>query len=880
MQKMDIAIGSAQSILESITDAFYLLDRNWKFAYLNPQASVVLGYARDELVGQSLWDVYPGLIGTALERAYRKVAAEQVSESVTFYFPDHDRWYEVHAYPAPNGIAVYFQNVTDRVLADQRLRESERHFRNMADAIPQIVWITDAVGKTEFFNQQWYLYTNTKPTGQDAGDISAEYVHPDDHAPTMAAWEEARRKGSTFLAEHRIRSAAGEYRWFLVRAEPYIDPESGQITRWYGTSTDIHDKRVAEKALKESEERYRTLTLATTQIVWRTEPTGEVLADSPSWRSFTGQTYEEWKGFGWTDALHPDDVQRILVPWKQAITERAIFECEYRLRRRDGEYRWTAVRAVPVLNEDGSIREWIGTNTDIDEKKRILADLELSQERLKLATQGTKIGIWDWDVQTDQVSWSDECHQTYGVPREDFGGRVEDFLRLVHPDDLPGVWKQFEKDLETSNFYLADFRIRRPDGEIRWISNWGNIYRDESGTAIRVVGTTIDITDRKQAELALQEQDRRKDEFLAMLAHELRNPLAPISAAADLIEMDSTLDGDLLRKTGKVIQRQVKHMTGLIDDLLDVSRVTRGIVKLDKKELDMKRIVYEAMEQIEPLIESKRHRFTMALSPESALIWGDQKRLVQILTNILNNSVKYTPEGGAIHLQMGMEDDHIQLSIADNGIGIEPELQSSVFELFSQAQRTSDRSQGGLGIGLALVKSLVELHDGTVICKSEGIGKGSTFIVTLPRLVKQEATGADQEAQPDRPSFKNRLRVLVVDDNADAAQMLSLCLQASGHEVSVALNPVEALQRAQVERPDIFVLDIGLPGMDGYELARQLKRKPDHANALFIAATGYGQDQDRHKGFEAGFDHYLVKPVSAVELLSVIERGQGASHKP
>jgi PAS domain S-box-containing protein len=412
-------------------------------------------------------------------------------------------------------------------------------------------------------------------------------------------------------------------------------------------------------------------------------------------------------------------------------------------------------------------------------------------------------------------------------------------------------------------------------GTRRVILNSGAPIRTADGSITGAVIAQMDITDRVRAEEALREADRRKDEFLAMLAHELRNPLAPISAAAELLEM-TQLNAERLQKTSRIISRQVQHMAGLVDDLLDVSRVTRGLAVLEKNDVDIKRIVSDAIEQVRPIIEEKGHHVTVETAPEAAHVLGDHKRLVQILVNLLNNAAKYTPQHGKIHLGMEVDLDTVMLCVKDNGIGIDPELQPHVFELFAQAQRTSDRSQGGLGIGLALVKSLVELHGGTVTCKSEGIEKGSWFTVELPLLIRQPKLNERDEMIRQLKMANKKLRILVVDDNADAAQMLAMYLEATGHVVMVEHDSQIGLEQARYNIPDICVLDIGLPGMDGKEMARIMRADPALSAITLIALTGYGQESDRQKAIDAGFDHYLVKPVDLAKLGSLLEATERA----
>ena len=378
-----------------------------------------------------------------------------------------------------------------------------------------------------------------------------------------------------------------------------------------------------------------------------------------------------------------------------------------------------------------------------------------------------------------------------------------------------------------------------------------------------------DISERKAAQEKLQDADRRKDEFLAMLAHELRNPLAPIGAAAELLQIIK-LDEERVRQTSQIIGRQVQHMSSLVDDLLDVSRVTRGLVELDIAPLDIRHIVTDAVEQVTPLIQSRRHHFALHLPPDTTMVMGDKKRLVQVIANILNNAAKYTQEGGNIVLRVEVYAEHVVIEVGDNGIGMTPELAGRAFDLFAQAERNSDRSSGGLGLGLALVKSLVELHHGSVTCESTGLGEGSKFAIRLPRLI-QEPNQADQENVDSHMQQETKaLRIMVVDDNVDAASMLAMLLEASGHHVIVEHGARRALERAKTEQPQVFLLDIGLPEIDGNALAQRLRAQPETAQSVIVAVTGYGQESDRGSMLASGFDHHLVKPVDTKKLAAIL----------
>ncbi|MGZ5201274.1 MAG: ATP-binding protein [Telluria sp.] len=438
---------------------------------------------------------------------------------------------------------------------------------------------------------------------------------------------------------------------------------------------------------------------------------------------------------------------------------------------------------------------------------------------------------------------------------------------VVFPESVGSVAGQmYERVMETGVAGMAEYCHRLDNGRIVWLEV--RAYPTNDG----IVSFFLDITDRKQVEEQLREADRRKDEFLAMLAHELRNPLAPISAAAELIGR-GRLDEERVRRSSTIIGRQVRHMTRLVDDLLDVSRVTRGLVTLARAPVNAQVIVDDAVEQVLPQVEARHQKLAVTVRDAGLTVLGDKARLVQVLANVLGNASKYTPDNGNIELAAQQRDGQLVLMVHDDGIGMEPELTGRVFDLFTQAARSADRSLGGLGLGLALVKNLVELHGGTVSCSSAGLGQGSTFEIALPLLEAAPAGGT----LPLQGEARERgaLRLLVVDDNADAALTLGMLLEACGHEVFVEHDSKRALERARAERPDACLLDIGLPEMDGNELARRLRAQPETAHAVLIAVTGYGQEQDRQRAFEAGFNYHLVKPVDMDKLAEVLAEAAG-----
>jgi PAS domain S-box-containing protein len=544
------------------------------------------------------------------------------------------------------------------------------------------------------------------------------------------------------------------------------------------------------------------------------------------------------------------------------------------------------VLAAVLFVNDAQVRHWTAEELALikevavrirtaGERLRGGAALRQSEAKFRTITDAMPQMVWSTLPDGYHDYFNEQWYAFTGVPQHSTDG--EGWNDIFHPDDQERAWAAWRASLASGQTYEIQYRLRHHSGNYRWVLGRALPVRAEDGHIVRWMGTCTDIDDQKRAEEELRQASQRKDEFLAMLAHELRNPLAPISSAAQLLLLDHA-DQQRVRKTGQVILRQVRHLTDLVDDLLDVSRVTRGLVQIDRVAVDLIDVLHNAVEQARPVIDSRQHQLTLTLPSAPVLVAGDKTRLVQVVVNLLNNAAKYTAPDGKILLSLESAANEARIKVADNGSGIAHGLLPYIFDLFIQAERTPDRVQGGLGLGLALVKRITSLHGGSVHALSAGLGQGSSFVVTLPVLDAAAADGGEGRGKATAPAQATSTaaqssslpRVMVVDDHVDGAQLLASLLGAKGYDVVVAEDGANGLRMAAGQAIDAFILDIGLPDMDGYELAKRLRSSKEGRGALLVAVTGYGKTQDRAQAMAAGFDHHLVKPIDIGALTSLL----------
>lgn len=593
---------------------------------------------------------------------------------------------------------------------------------------------------------------------------------------------------------------------------------------------------------------------------------GRVSYVSPAVTRIVGYSTQEFVALAAFEIVHPEDRDAAVAHFEELVTNPGSSQTAVnRVQHKDGSWKWIETVSTNHMDTPG-VGAIIASFRDITEGMQAVEAIREAEEKFRgIVESATEFAIVTTDLDGNLNSWNSGASRLLGFEESEVLGQ---HCRIFFtPEDNAQDKSEGEMRDALVHGRGNDERWHvRKDGSRFWGSGFMMPLRDNAGNIRGYLKIFRDMTRAKRAEEALKEADRRKDDFLAMLAHELRNPLAAISNASMLLKMPK--DQQAMAWASEVITRQSKYLSRLLDDLHDVSRVTRRKIRLQKERVDLTQILGRAIEAVRPLIDEKKHRVSLAISPDEIAVVGDPVRIEQALVNVLTNAAKYTDDGGHISVTAQRSDTAI-VAIKDTGIGIESDMMARIFEPFVQAEQSLDRSQGGLGIGLTLSRSLLELHGGTVSVKSEGLGRGSEFWISLPLADESSASERATITQSPVPP-KKAYRILVVDDNHDSADSLSLLLRELGYKTIVAYDGPSAAKLASSEVPDAVLLDIGLPGIDGYEVARQVRRDEKGKSMLLVAISGYGQDEDRRRSREAGFDHHLVKPVDFNQLASLL----------
>ena len=954
-------------VAETASDAIITIDESSTILFANPAAEKIFGYTAEELTGKPLTLLMPEYlrhVHRAGMRRYIETGRRHISWEAVELPGLHKSGREI---PLELSFGEFLENgrhtftgivrdITERKRAQEALQEGEERFRALVDASAQIVWTTDAEGAVVEDSPSWRAFTGqTYEQWEGWGWLDA--FHPEDRERVAALWRKAVEEKTPLNTEYRIHHVSGEWRWTAVRAVPLLAPD-GSIRGWVGMNTDITEAKRAEEARREAAERFRFLAESMPQKIFTARPNGDVDYFNRQWTEFTGLSFEEIRDWGWTQFIHPDDVEENVRRWRHSVETGEPFQFEHRFRRADGVYRWHLSRAHAMRDAEGRVLMWIGSNTEIDDVKRteaalreqtevvetinrvgqtLSAELDLHkvvQAVTDAATEltGARFGSFFYNVINEQGG-SYMLYTLSGVPAEAFAHfpmpRATDLFGptfrgegVVRIDDVkldPRYGKNSpyygmpEGHLPVTS-YLAVPVISR-SGEVLGGLFFGHTEagvfteRDErivTGLAAQAAVAMDNARlfelvqrERAQAEAVAQENarlyeeaeraNRLKDEFLATVSHELRTPLTAIIGWSAMLRTNK-LDASTSASALETIERNAKAQSQLIEDLMDVSRIITGKLRLDVQAVELAPVVEAAIVSLRPAADARGIKLRAVLDPHAGPVSGDPTRLQQVAWNLLSNAIKFTPKGGRVEVRLERIDSHVELVVSDTGQGIKPEFLPYVFDRFRQADGTTTRAHGGLGLGLAIVRHLVELHGGTVRVGSRGDGHGATFTVVLPlRVINRELSSDEERGHPkavsgephECPPELDGLSVLVVDDEPDARLMLKMMLEQCGAEVKVVASAREAIEEIERLRPDVLVSDIGMPEEDGYSLMRRVRALPAGRGGQIPAAalTAYAGADDRKRALLAGFQAHIPKPVDPTELVAAVASLAGRTGK-
>ncbi|PTL76866.1 ATP-binding protein [Vitiosangium sp. GDMCC 1.1324] len=922
-----------EQLLEVVTDGVLALDVQGRPTYVNTSAERILGRGRDELLGRQLWRELPELEETELGLACQRALAEGVPTTVEEYLAALGAWLEARVFPTGEGLLVLLRDVTEL----KQVEADYARLHTLVMSAPAVAFVTR--GPQHVFElsnpRHRQLLDGRQVLGRTAHEALPEWEDPG----VLEALDQVLATGAPRVLEQVPLGMEGsrggrEERLFHLTCQP-LRNAAGRVDGVASFAFEVTDlvraRRRAEllaEDLSRSEARFRSLVVATSTILWTTDATGVIHEDSPTWCAFTGQSYEKWRsGTGWMEAIHPDDRARASAVWKRAFASRGLYEVEYRLRRADGTYTPVVSRGVPVLELDGSVREWVGSITDITAQRRARQALELISEASAVLSSTLDLrqalerltrclvprfaawcGVYlrEGEGPIERVAFTDvdplralrlrKAGRLLDVPRE---------FRQVMESGRPELFPALTEEALASEPDESRRELRRAFVGLRGLVVPIIVNGRRLGVLLLAVGeglraydaddlrvaeelahrASITLEHARLFELARQERDRAeeanraKDDFLATVSHELRTPLTAILGWASILRT-SALPPERQARALETVERSARAQAQIVDDLLDISRIVAGRMRLEARPVEMATVVEAALDTVRPAAVARNIRLEPELEFGVGLVQGDAQRLQQVAWNLLTNAIKFTPEGGRVEVQLRRVEAHVELEVADSGQGIPPSFLPHVFERFRQADGSATRRYGGLGLGLAIVRYLVELHGGTVQAHSEGEGRGARFIVRLPLTGTRASEGSSPRTTPS-PAEKllpehlpdlSGVRVLVVDDEQDTRELLRVVLEERRAHVTTTSSAAEAFESLVREPPDLLVSDIGMPDEDGYALIRRVRALPPERGGRVpaTALTAFTRLEDRTRALGAGFQGYVPKPVDPSELVMAL----------
>jgi PAS domain S-box-containing protein len=841
-----------ESIWLFSADGVALMGNKTAIGRLGKPPEAVIGKAMRELVSEELARSRLECLKEVV-RSQNPVEVEDIRDGIRFnhtYYPvftDDGR---------VDRVAVFSRDVTERRRAAETLRRYELLANYGRDIVLFVRREDGRILDANAAATRVYGHSREEILSLTIGDLR----HPSTMAMTAQQLAEADAHGVLFESVHRRKDGSP----FAVEVSVRGAIVDGTHTRM-SLIRDITDRKRADTALREAKQRLESLLEnSPLAVVEWSCPDYRIVRWSPEAESVFGWTATEVVGkqIGELRMVYEEDahlVEGVMADMLSGARPRNVNK--NRNRRKDGSVIHCEWYNSTVMDSDGNVAAVLSLVLDVTELRQAEEARNETEQRLLMAQDAANAGTWEWDLQTGANYWSEPLWKIYGLDPGTTTPSYEAWRTTIHPDDVADAERAVQQAAGEGSIINAEWRVLDRDGTERWLMSRGQPVRDSGGAVVSYIGIVIDITARKRAEQALRESDRRKNEFLALLSHELRNPLAPICNSLYVLERANP-GSDQARRAEAIIRRQTAQLTRLIDDLLDITRVSRDKVQLRCCSIDLNAVVGHAVEDHRSLFEDKGITLETTLAAEPLSIDGDEVRLAQVVGNLLFNAVKFTPKGGRIFVTTSKVGDLARLRVVDNGVGIEPAMLGQLFQPFMQADTTLDRNTGGLGLGLALVKGLVELHGGRVEVRSDGPQKGAEFLVDLPLGASANARASNASTAVASASR----RVLVIEDNVDAAESLREALEFGEHVVEVAYSGPEGLRKARDFEPEVVLCDIGLPSMNGFEVARAFRADERFARVFLVALSGYALPDDLRRAAEAGFQQHLAKPPSLEQL--------------
>jgi PAS domain S-box-containing protein len=869
LKRTEVALRESEeryrSLFDNMTEGFILgeliYDYEGKpcdFVHLaaNPAAETHSGMKASEVVGKTVRELSPS-IDAHLFEILGDVVSTGKPARYEIYIQDTDRYYECLAYrTGMRRFASHYRDVTERNRAEEALRESEERFSKAFRLNPAAMAITQlSDGRFIDVNESWERLSGWSRS-ETIGRTSIDLGFFKDQAAREAIIGRLRVGESIRGLALRFSLRSGEQRDVLLSTD-CIDFRGMRCV--LGTAQDISAHKRAEAKVRESEEEFRAAFETSSMGMCQADPlTLRYLRVNRRFCEMSGYSEAELLGMRFSDTTHPDDLPRNLAGFQRMVRgETKEFRAEKRFIRKDGSIMWIDVTVNVVHSSEGQPKRTVAIVQDISER------LRAEEQR---AFQAGLLGqVHDGVMAVDEngriTYWNKGAEEILGWPASEALGLASGDL-LTRRIESSSPYEPPSKLLATDG-YEGEVRQRRRDGSYVTVDVRSAALHGPGGELRGIINTIRDVSERKQAQEA-REAERRKDEFMAVLSHELRNPLGAIRNSLFVLKR-APAGSDQSKRCEEVIDRQITHLTRLVDDLLDVTRVARGKVQLKCDRVELATLVKRTIDDHRATFVANGIDLRARTSVAPIWITADATRIEQVVGNLLGNAAKFTPRGGRVEVVLEMEGPNAKLGVRDNGVGIDPAVVDCLFQPFTQAAQTLDRSRGGLGLGLALVKGLVELHGGSVDVASEGPGHGAEFTVRLPL----SAAIAETQAVTPRPSAQRR-RVLVIEDNIDAANSLKAALEFAGHDVEVAYDGPSGLARARACRPEVVLCDVGLPGISGYEVALAFAADDELRDCVLIALTGYGLPEDKERAISAGFARHVTKPLTLEALEEVL----------